>query len=80
MDSKIKTLSQITGYTEPELSKRKSEPILQPHDCLQSLNIHARNVAVELIQWLNPGYYRMGAEKVVNDFLQSDYLKERTEG
>jgi hypothetical protein len=80
MDSKIKTLSQITGYTEPELQQRETEPIIQPYDCLQAMNDHARNVAVEFLMWYDGELPELTAGKIVESFLQSDYLKERTEG
>jgi hypothetical protein len=46
----------------------------------EAMDIHARNVAVEFYLWLEPDAIRSEAEKVVTDFLQSEHLKERTEG
>ena len=40
-----KILSEISGYTEQELTDRHTEPLIQPYDCIlamsQALTIHS---------------------------------------
>jgi hypothetical protein len=73
MDSKIKTLN-AKGILLPDfISSSQYDAVLS------AMDIHAKNLAVEFLQWYNIMSERH-AEQIVTDFLQSDYLKERTEG
>ena len=63
----------ITGIMDVEKHYTYDEMALKARE------IHARNFAVEFTCWYN-NLPKVDAERIVNEFMQSDYLKERTEG
>jgi hypothetical protein len=82
MDSKEKTLNESSlkhhGWIPDNTDGQTWDDFI-----LEALDIHAQNVAVELLIWYDSAGYKTTkeqAERIVNDFLQSYYLKERTEG
>jgi len=45
----------------------------------KAMDTNSKNVAVELLMWGNC-LSKENAERIVTEFLKSEYLKERTEG